>query len=318
MKKLSKIVEERGLELKEWMDEPDKHRPVSTGISDFDRLIGGFPRYPFYFALIGATKAGKTTVGFNLTLALCANSGIRTAVYMLEEGEREVADRAIAKASTKIGRTEIFKLQLTKEMLGEISEIPNIYDIDYYVEDAKSNIHEILKHANENGFTQIVIDNFQLLTGGKGQNKREQFEDISQTIMRARQQGTTVFLVSQGNDDGDSFGSKQVLKDANIVILIETCKVDPSDKNSPTLETMRKLTVRQSRFCPQGEYIVLFFDGNHSRVIDIPVKNPDMNDFYHIEEKQESHIDLNFEAVTPEPDIEELYPVAIKEYIGKQ
>jgi replicative DNA helicase len=280
-KRLHEIVEERRLELIEWQKDPEKHKPVSTSIDALNGLIGGFPRYPFYLALIGLRKAGKSTAGFTLSLALAANTQKPTCGFMLEESKEEIADRAIAKASLKIGRTEIFQLRLTEEMFEEMFEIVELYkDVPFYINSSISNLDAILAEAKRLGVDQIVIDNFQLLTGGKGITKREQLEDLSQRLMRARQAGMTIFLVSQGNDEDNSAGSMQVQKDANITLALQVVHVDPTDKKSVVQESLRRILVKESRFSGQGGSADVFFDGNHSRILDLPEKMPDDDDFY--------------------------------------
>jgi len=314
IKRLHEIVEERRLELIEWQKDPDEHRPISTGITALDDLFGGFPRYPFYFALIGRMKSGKSTVGLNLTLALCANSQKPTILYTLEESNREVADRVIAK-STSVGRSDIFNLRLTYEMFQEMTRaVEECKEFSYYVNDHLSNLTDILTDAKKNKVTQIIIDNFQLLTGGKGQSKREQLEYLSQQIMRARQEGMTIFLVSQGNDKDGSFGSEQVLKDANIVVGIDLVHIDSTDKNSAILDTMRRLTVRLSRFSSMGTHADIFFDGEHSRILQLETVMPDDIDFYiRTLDKHGSAEQAIVEPAIPEPEMEENLPIVIGE-----
>lgn len=304
--RLHKIVDKRRLELIEWQADPEAHRPISTGKGSLDELFGGFPRYPFYFAFLGLFKSGKSTAALDLTLALCANSGIKTALYMLEESGREVADRVISKSSNIIGRTNIFKLTLTQEMFDEMKTIVNeCEEIPYMVNDELSNLEEIYADAKKIGATQVVIDNFQLLTGGKGASKREQLEGLSQRIMQARQQGVTTFLVSQGNATDGSFGSSQVQKDANIVLSISEVHVDPTDKHSPIAESQRRITVLQSRFSKQGVHTDIFFDGEHSRFMDLEETMPDDPEFYIQTLDRPGNAFAHVDIADPEPEMEE-------------
>jgi KaiC/GvpD/RAD55 family RecA-like ATPase len=305
-KRLHRIVDERRLELIEWQKDPEKHRPVSTGKRSLDELFGGFPRYPFYFAFLGLFKSGKSTAALDLTLALCANSGVPTALYMLEESNREVADRVISKSSNMIGRTNIFKLTLTPEMFDEMKVIVDeCEEMIYHVNDELSNLEAIYVDAKTIGATQIVIDNFQLLTGEKGASRREQLEAASQRIMRARQAGITTFLVSQGNATDGSFGSSQVQKDANIVLSISEVHVDPTDKHSPMATSQRRITVLQSRFSKQGVHTDIFFDGEHSRFMDLEEKMPDDPEFYVATLDRPGNAFAHVDIADPEPEMEE-------------
>ena len=279
--KLVGVLKERRDNLKEWIKEPDLHKPISFGIPEIDAMIfGGAPREPFYFALIGSAKQGKTTIELNLALNFCAISGESTALYMLEENRRQIADRVFARSSDLVSRSKLFQLALGDEEFIEMERtIDDFEDTKFYVNDSLNNITAILADAESIGVKRIVIDNFQLMTGGGGMDERTRLVAQSQMIMRARQRGLTTFLVSQGNDKGESFGSKQVQMDADLVIGITSVRTDENDKKSAIMTNMRKLKVTQSRFSSQGEECTICFDGNHSRILQVPIKKPENIEF---------------------------------------
>jgi len=279
--KLVDVLKERRDNLKEWQKDPEAHRPISVGIHDLDEIIfGGLPRDPFYFALIGSAKSGKTTVSLNLVLNFCAMSGESTALYMLEEINRQVADRVFARSSDLVSRSKLFQVALGDEEFLEMERTIQDYgDVKFFVNDSLFNLDAILADAKSIGVKRIVIDNFQLLTGGTGRDERTQLVEESKKLMRARKDGITTFLVSQGNDKGESFGSTQVRKDADLVIGILPVPVDSSDKKSEPMTNMRRLKVLRSRFSPQDVECHIFFDGNHSRVLQVPKKKPENIEF---------------------------------------
>lgn len=280
-KKLSTVLQERRDNLAEWMKDPEAHRPISVGIPEVDNMMfGGLPRDPFYLALIGEAKGGKTTAGLNIVLNFCAISGEPTALYMLEEIKRQVADRVFARSSDLVSRSKLFQLALGDDDFEEMDRtIQDFADTKFFVNDSLFDINAILADARSIGVNRIVIDNFQLMTGGGGTDERTRLVAQSKILMRARQDGITTFLVSQGNDQGESFGSKQVKMDANIVISIHQVPTDEKDKKSEPMTNMRKLKVDQSRFSPQGEECMIFFDGNHSRILQVPKKRPEDIEF---------------------------------------
>jgi len=279
--KLVDVLKERRDNLKEWQKDPEAHRPISVRIHDLDEIIfGGLPRDPFYFALIGSAKSGKTTVSLNLVLNFCAMSGESTALYMLEEINRQVADRVFARSSDLVSRSKLFQVALGDEEFLEMERTIQDYgDVKFFVNDSLFNLDAILADAKSIGVKRIVIDNFQLLTGGTGRDERTQLVEESKKLMRARKDGITTFLVSQGNDKGESFGSTQVRKDADLVIGILPVPVDSSDKKSEPMTNMRRLKVLRSRFSPQDVECHIFFDGNHSRVLQVPKKKPENIEF---------------------------------------
>ena len=280
-KKLSTVLQERRNNLSEWMKDPEKHKPISVGIQEVnDMIFGGLPRDPFYFALIGSAKAGKTTVSLNLVLNFCAISGESTALYMLEEINRQVADRVFARSSDLVSRSKLFQLALGDDDFEEMDRtIQDFADTKFFVNDSLFDINAILADAKSIGVKRIVIDNFQLMTGGDGRDERTKLVEQSKMLMRARKDGITTFLVSQGNDKGESFGSTQVRMDADLVIGIQQVLTDEKDKKSEPMTNMRKLKVLRSRFSPQDVECNIFFDGNHSRILRVPKKMPENIEF---------------------------------------
>lgn len=294
-KLLADVIQERIAQLHLMVSDPEKFRPISSGVPPLDRILfGGFPRDPFYFALIGDSKAGKTTIDLNLALNFCANSDEPTCLYMLEEINRQVADRVIARSTPSVPRSKIFQLQLNEADFEEMGITMNEYkNVKFHVNDQLFNIEDILKDAKDNGFTRIVVDNFQLMQGGQGRDERTKLADQSKRLMHARKEGITTFLVSQGNEKGLSFGSKQVLMDADLVLGIKRIRVDESDKKSEYMKDQRRLFALRSRYSQQDLFCDIFFDGDHSLILAPKEEHPIEAGFIELMDEHQPPEDLH-------------------------
>ena len=71
-----------------------RRRGVATGVEGLDEMTGGF--LPGQFVVLGARPAvGKTAVALNIALA-AARAGVGTAIFSLEMGAAELAERLLA------------------------------------------------------------------------------------------------------------------------------------------------------------------------------------------------------------------------------
>jgi KaiC/GvpD/RAD55 family RecA-like ATPase len=275
------ILEERITELQEQAKHPEKYRPFSTGIKDLDRILqGGLPRRPFYFVLTGDKKAGKSTSELNITLNICTLSDEPIALYMLEELNFQVADRVLARHGF-VTRSRIFNLDLDEHDFQDMRQTKEEFkEIRYYVNDQLYDIHAIYEDAKSLGINRLVIDNFQLLQGApKHLDSREKLVYYSNYAMQKRKEGITTFMVSQENLKGGVYGSTQSDMDGDLVISLRRVLVDENNKKSGYMETMRRMIVRYSRYSPGDVSCDVFFDGNHSRILQVEPKRPDDPEF---------------------------------------
>jgi len=287
--KLGTAAKNEVRELRNRKNNPELYMPISTGLVDLDNIInGGMPRDPFYTAIIGEKKKGKTTFGLQFFLTYCEATCLKAVLYNLEENTSQAARRALAMRSATVGRTNFFKLDYTDEDLDYLEVIADDIDAyDTYVNDRLYGLVEIFEDAKEQKAKVVCIDNFQLLTDGQGRDQREKLEWLSKFVMRKRNEGYYIFLVSQGTNDGKSFGSSQVEKDADLCILMQDVFESDDKKKKNPIKGLRKLLVQTSRFSDTGELEVLF-DAAHSRVRTVEVKREDPKDesFAYFEEVQ--------------------------------
>ena len=287
-RKLGEVATERLAKLHEMQKDPDRFRPVPTGLIDLDSIVkGGFPRGAFYISVIGQDKRGKSTLGFQLFTSYCERTGEKGILYDLEENEMEAADRAMTIRSARVSRTNIYKLELTDEDFEDLHEYAaevSLYET--YVNDQIYKLADIIADAKKQGASIICIDNFQLLVDGTGRDTREKLESLSKIIMRARNNdGMRIFLLAQGNEKDKSFGSSQVLRDANLVILIEHMFEASDKKKKSPLQNLRKLSVTRSRWSGTGELEVVFQpEFSRVRTVTITLKDPILEDFASFEQ----------------------------------
>jgi hypothetical protein len=184
--------------------------------------------------------------------------------------------------SVRVSRTDIYQLQgLSDQDFEDLGVYANeIDEHDTYVNDSIYKLVEIFADIKANGFEVACIDNFQLLTDGRGRDLREKLEYLSKAIMRARNEGLKIFVLAQGNADSSSFGSAQILMDGDLCILIEQVYEKEGKKKVP-IAGLRELVVKNSRFSPTGALEVIF-QGQYSRVKSIAAKitEPATDEFF--------------------------------------
>lgn len=287
MTKLYDAAVKRVEELEEIAKNPDAHKPIPTGLKDLDNIMsGGLPRYPFYCAIVGEDKKGKSTVGKQIAFAFSLACGKKLKIYDLEETEQETVDRALTMRSVNVTRTDIFKGELTQEQLEQLRfYADSMRDEEIYIEDGLLALEQIIEDAEKNGIEIVCIDNFQLIVDGVGRDQREKLVNISKRILAWRKKGISIFLLSQGNPDGGSFGSKQVQMDANVVILVDE-RFEGKKRTDP-VAGIRILNVTRCRWAAPGLCEVIF-EPQFSRVRTAHVKIVDLaKDFISFGEGEE-------------------------------
>lgn len=289
--KLSTAMRQRIDELEERSKNREKYLPISTGIRDLDNILnGGFPRAdPFYASIVGRMKRGKTAIGVQFFLQYAIMSGLKAKYYNLEETWRQLADRTLALSSAGPNRTDIFKLNLGEKDFEYFRTIANDYDAyEIYTSDAMYKLVEIFRDAEENNVEVLGLDNFQLFTDGEGDSQREKLMWLSKYIMYKRNEGKRIFLLSQGNPDGKSFGSTQVEMDSDLTILIENAFDDKDKKKANPIKNLRHLQVTVCRYAPDLGGCDVLFDGAHSRIRDVTVEaqDPNSEEFVDFEEAE--------------------------------
>ena len=133
---------------------------------------------------------GKTAFALNLATNVAINTGKTVAVFNLEMGAEQLANRIIS----SLGQLEGYKLQsgkLLNEDWKRVNEaISQLEDTNIFIDDTPGiTIGEIRAKCrrlanSEKGLSLVVIDYLQLISGGKnyGANRQQEVSDISRSL----------------------------------------------------------------------------------------------------------------------------------------
>ena len=162
---------------------------LPTGWYDLDKLTSGL--HENQFIIIAARPAmGKTAFALNLATNVAINTGKTVAVFNLEMGAEQLANRIIS----SLGQLEGYKLQsgkLLNEDWKSVNEaISQLEDTNIFIDDTPGiTIGEIRAKCrrlanSEKGLSLVVIDYLQLISGGKnyGANRQQEVSDISRSL----------------------------------------------------------------------------------------------------------------------------------------
>ncbi len=261
---LSVIAQRRVEDLRERQKDPEKYKPLSTGIPDLDNLVGGIVR-PSYVGILGMAKRGKSSMAVHLAMTLGQTMKVKVLFYQLEELKWQFADRALVAASENVDRTKIRDVVLSSDELDELDAIAkswNENNVMLYVDDQLVNIETIGHDAINNKAGLIVVDTANLLTGGKG-DRLERLDYYSARFKDLRNRyGIGVIALFQLNEKTNrAYGSSAVYKDADLVLTMEQAMDEELETEIPGMLDIRIDASRQSG---TGKLTVAF-DGSKSR-----------------------------------------------------
>ena len=162
---------------------------LPTGWYDLDKLTSGL--HENQFIIIAARPAmGKTAFALNLATNVAINTGKTVAVFNLEMGAEQLANRIIS----SLGQLEGYKLQsgkLLNEDWKRLNEATSqLTDTNLFIDDTPGiTIGEIRSKcrrlaSSDKGLSIIIIDYLQLISGGKnyGANRQQEVSDISRSL----------------------------------------------------------------------------------------------------------------------------------------
>lgn len=162
---------------------------LPTGWYDFDKLTSGL--HENELIIIAARPAmGKTAFALNLATNVAMNTDKTVAVFTLEMGAEQIANRILS----SLGQIEGYKLR-TGNLLNNdwkrINEaVSQLENASLYIDDTPGiSIGEIRAKcrrlaASEKGLGMVCIDYLQLISGGKnyGSNRQQEVADISRSL----------------------------------------------------------------------------------------------------------------------------------------
>lgn len=254
-------------ELRDHQENPEKYRPIKTGLIDLDAIIGGVT-HPMYIGIGGRAKKGKSTVAQHLATVLSLYEQ-NVAYFLIEEQVKQMAARALARQSPLVSRTVMRNLEITPEGFNQLEGAARMLDkTALYLSDRWDNADLIIGTCRKYGIEVAVVDYMQLLLDAAGKSEQERLANISRKFIRARNVDNITFIVVyQLNDKktASAFGSNAVYRDADLIIEVSQLE----DGNKSPIEGKLNMTVRESRMCPSGGVATLNFSGAHSMLSNI-------------------------------------------------
>lgn len=162
---------------------------LSTGFYDLDRVTSGF--HPNELIIIAARPAmGKTAFALNLATNIASLNQKTVAVFNMEMGAEQLANRMIASAG-QIELNKMISARFGHEDWKKINEAcSKLADMKIYIDDTPGmNIGEIKAKcrrlaSSTKDLGAIIIDYLQLISGGLkyGGNRQQEVSDISRNL----------------------------------------------------------------------------------------------------------------------------------------
>lgn len=215
--------------LENWENPPPV---IKTGIRSYDRLLGGgfIPGESYCFA--GANKAGKTmaagTISYNLNM-----DGVKHAYICLEMGAVQIEQRQVAIFGNV--STDMFMDERTKQS-PELCSLLNSYKAHIAKNNNREFVDEALVRTSDivaemyrlkmEGHSGVIIDYFSLIhpdVGFRGTNNEHQDRLATIITSTAKSLGIWVLCIAQLNNNGDTYGSKALMRACSHVVALEKC-----------------------------------------------------------------------------------------------
>ena len=178
---------------------------IATGWTDFDKITSGL--HENQFIIIAARPAmGKTAFALNLATNVAVGSKKSVAVFNLEMGAEQLANRMLS----SLGQIEGYKFmsgKLNNNDYVKFNEaLSQLEDTNLFIDDTPGiTIGEIRSKCrrlktSSSGLDLVIIDYLQLISGGKnyGANRQQEVSDISRSLkMLAMELEIPVIALSQ-------------------------------------------------------------------------------------------------------------------------
>ncbi len=212
---------------------------LATGFADLDRITSGL--HPNELIIIAARPAmGKTAFALNMATKIAANSDKAVAIFNLEMGAEQLANRMLSSAG-QVDGTKMRTGRLEHEDWKKINEaISMLADTKIYIDDTPGiTIGEIRAKcrrlaSSSDGLGIVIIDYLQLITGSEkfSGNRQQEVSEISRSLKTmAMELGIPVVALAQlsrsvdGREDNrpvlsDLRESGSIEQDADIVAFL--------------------------------------------------------------------------------------------------
>ena len=162
---------------------------IPTGLADFDKMTSGL--HENQLIILGARPAmGKTALALNIAANAAVDSKKSVAVFNLEMGAEQLANRMLS----SLGQIEGYKFisgKLNNNDYVKLNEaLSQLEDTNLFIDDTPGiTIGEIRSKcrrlkSSSTGLDLVIIDYLQLVSGGKnyGTNRQQEVSDISRSL----------------------------------------------------------------------------------------------------------------------------------------
>lgn len=252
---------------------------IPTGFYELDKLTSGF--HENQLIILAARPAmGKTAFALNLATNVAVNTDKTVAIFSLEMGAEQLANRIIS----SLGQIEGSKLSSGNLLNNDWKRITEarsqlatakLYisdDAGVTVGDIKSKCRRLA--TSEEGLDLVIIDHLQLLTmgGNYGNNRQAEITDISRSLKKmAMELNIPVIALAQLSRGVESREDKRpkmsdlresgsIEQDADIVALLyrDDYYQIPKDSNESPDPSLSELIIGKHRNGPTGKIDLLF------------------------------------------------------------
>jgi replicative DNA helicase len=203
-----------------------------TGLPSYDKMLGGGFVSGESYCFAGANKAGKTMAAGTLSYNL-GQRGVRHAYICLEMGAVQIEQRQVC-INRKIS-TDWFANKDTRQSKQMLDHL-HAYKAFVGSESAREFIDESLIRTSDiiaemyrlkmEGFEGLIIDYFGLVhpdVGFRGTSNDHQDVLAMLITSTAKSLGLWVLCIAQLNNDGNTYGSKALMRACSHVVALEKC-----------------------------------------------------------------------------------------------
>lgn len=176
---------------------------IPSGLSDLDKLLGGFQRSKLYI-LAGRPGMGKTSFALNVALQAAQKWQKKVAIFSLEMDDLSLVERLLA-SMTGIDSQRLQLGQIRDgEWSGFIQAANFLSDIPIYIDDTPAiSVMELRGKGRrllaEHGLDMLIVDYLQLMRGdARSENRTQEVSYISRMLKSlARELRIPVLALSQ-------------------------------------------------------------------------------------------------------------------------
>lgn len=212
----------------------DTLKPVSTGLSDLDRVITGLNRSDLIF-LAARPGMGKTSFALNIAKHVAMVSKKTVAFFTLEMSNEQLASRLLSSEALVSG-TKLRTGKLNNEEWGRIVAAGDVLSkCSFYMDSTPSitvgEMKSKLRRLKNIDF--VVIDYLQLMTSGRRiENRVQEVSEITRSLkIMAKELNVPVLCLSQLNRSAEARADHRPMisdlresgsteQDADIVLLL--------------------------------------------------------------------------------------------------